>query len=357
MANGDRTEKATPKKRREARKKGQIFKSMELSTGLSLLLMFGTLSVLGAYMADNLQKYLVSSFGMQIPDTLTSATVQKLFITTAVRMFVVLLPMLGTAVAGGLAFNLVQTGFFASGSVVAPKFSRISMVQGFKRIFSKNTLMDLIKTIIKLCAVGYCIYGEFETQQLKMPALMTQNVDSSVASMSEIIIGSAFKISIVLAVFGPLDYLYQWWRYEKDLMMTKQEVKDEYKQTEGNPQIKGRIRQKQRQMSGQRMLKAVEKADVVITNPTHFAVALEYDEAKSRAPVVLAKGADYIARKIREKATELGVEIVENKPLARQLYFFCDIGEEIPEELYQAVAEILAYIYSIKKKGKGNVGR
>ncbi|MEL7608372.1 MAG: flagellar biosynthesis protein FlhB [Bacillota bacterium] len=352
---GDKTEKATPKKRREAREKGQVFKSTELATALSLIALFGALSILGSSMMDRLGEYMTSVFGAgkSLPETLTISTVQPLMLNAVLNMFLVILPVLGVAFMAGLVFNYLQVGFLFSTKAMAPKFSRINMLEGFKRIFSKNTLIELLKSLIKLAVLGYIAYTEYQEQVEKVPRLMQSGLTGSIVAMVNILFGLAFKLGLALAVLGPLDFLYQWWKYEKDLRMSKQEIKDEYKLTEGDPQIKGKIRQKQRQMSSLRMMRAVAQADVVITNPTHYAVALAYEEGKHSAPLIVAKGKDLVAQRIREKARENHVEIVENKPLAQQLYFFCEVGDEVPEKMYQAVAEILAYIYRMKNKTRG----
>jgi len=352
---GEKTEKATPKKKREARERGQVFKSIELVTAFSLMVMFGALAVFGAGMADGLKKLISGYFGAgdAIPDVMTVSAAGPLLARAFTQMGVIMLPMLGAALVGGLVFNYLQVGFLFSSKALAPKMDRISISSGFKRIFSKRTLIDLLKSIIKITVLGAVAYSEFEARIKDMPMMMGQNIFSSIQSTVDILLGVAFKLAIALAILAPFDFLYQWWKYQKDLMMTKQEVRDEYKLTEGDPQIKGKIRQKQRQMASMRMMQAVADADVVITNPTHYAVALEYKEEKNSAPVVLAKGKDYIARKIREKAQELHIEIVENKPVAQYLYFFCEIGDEVPEDMYQAVAEILAYVYRLKQRMRG----
>ncbi len=350
QGSGERTEKATPKKRREAREKGQVFKSTDLVTAFSLLVMFGLLAIAGESLIDGLQKLLTNYFnvGDALPEVMDGAAAQVILHNAYIRFIFIMLPVLGAALAAGLVFNLLQVGFLFSSKAMQPKMSRISMVEGFKRIFSKKTLIDLIKSLIRLAVLIKVAYDEFSSQLQNIPTLMQGELVSSAKASWNIILAIAFKLAIALAILAPFDYLFQWWQYEKDLRMTKQEVKDEYKLTEGDPQIKGRIRQKQRQMSSMRMMQAVADADVIITNPTQFAVALSYKEGVNNAPVIVAKGQDYLAKKIREKAAELKVEIVENKALARHLYFFCEIGDEVPEELYQAVAEILAYVYRLK---------
>lgn len=348
QAGGDRTEPATPKKRRDAREKGQIFKSTDLVTAFSLLALFGILAFTGKLMTQGLIAALRTYLTAQAPETFGVGTAQTVFRDAYVRMAVILLPVLAAAFVAGLVFNYLQVGALFSVKAIQPKFSRISMGEGFKRIFSRRTLIDLLKSLVRLTVLGYVAYGEYQSRIKGTPSLLDMDIASSISAAWDMVMGLAFKLAIALAIMAPIDYFLQWRQYEKDLMMTKQEVKDEYKLTEGNPQIKGRIRQKQRQMSSMRMMQNVAKADVVITNPTHFAVALSYKEGETNAPVVVAKGQDYLARKIREKAAELHIEIVENRSLARSLYAFCDIGDEVPEDMYQAVAEILAYVYKLK---------
>lgn len=265
-------------------------------------------------------------------------------------LFLIMAPILLAAFISALVFNVLQVGFNFSTKALAPKMDRISMIAGFKRLFSTKTLIELLKSIIKITILGVVSYNEYKRHIEEFPMLMGQEMRFSIQSFVTIILNVAFKLAIALAIFAPFDYLFQRWKHEKDLMMTKQEVKDEYKLTEGNPQIKSKIAQKQRQISSMRMIQAVQNADVVITNPTQYAIALSYKEKNTNAPLVIAKGKDHLAKKIREKAKEYNIEIVENKPLAQALYFYCEVGDEVPEDLYKAVAEILAYVYRLKKK-------
>ena len=306
------------------------------------------LAFAGKLMTQGLAEVLKEYLSAQAPETFNIAAVQTTFNNVYVRMAVILLPVLGVAFLAGIVFNFLQVGALFTVKAIQPKFSRISMAEGFKRIFSRRTLIDLLKSLVRLTVVGAVAYSEYNTRIKGAPSLLEMDIMASISAAWDMVLGIAFKLAIALAILAPVDFFLQWRQYEKDLMMTKQEVKDEYKLTEGNPEIKGRIRQKQRQMSSMRMMQNVSKADVVITNPTHYAVALSYKEGESNAPVVVAKGQDYLARRIREKAAELKIEVVENKALARSLYAFCDIGDEVPEDMYQAVAEILAYVYKLK---------
>ncbi len=346
---GEKTEKATPKRKRDARQKGQVFKSTEIVSAFSLLAMFGALSIFGSSIIDNTEG-LMRHFFLLPADTLTVASAGSALGEAVLFFLRIIAPLLITAFLCGLVFNVAQVGFIFSPKAMMPKFERISMGAGFKRIFSKRTLIELVKSSIKIVILGYVAYSEYESHMKEFSGLMGEDVSSSAAAFVDMLFAVAFKLAIAFAVFAPFDYMYQRWKYNKDLMMTKQEVKDEYKTTEGNPQTRSRISQKQRHMSRMRMMQAVQEADVVITNPTHYAVALAYKENKHKAPVVVAKGMDHLAQKIKEKAKELTIEIVENKHLAQSLYFFCDVGDEVPEDMYKAVAEILAYVYRLKKK-------
>ena len=347
---GEKTEKATPKRKRDAREKGQVFKSVEVISAFSLIVMFGVLWIFGGSIAGNIKYMMQSFFTAEIPETV-NALVAARALGSAIQSFLgIVAPVLVAAVLCGLVFNLVQVGFNFTTKSMAPKLEKISMISGFKRIFSKKTLIELAKSIVKIVLLGWVAYSEYQKHISSFPSLMGKDLEYAIPAALKIVLSVAFKLAIAFAIFAPFDYMYQRWKYNKDLMMTKQEVRDEYKLTEGNPEIKGRITQKQRQMSRTRMVQAVKEADVVITNPTHYAVALSYKENKYKAPIVVAKGKDHLAQKIKEKAREHSVEIVENRPVAQSLYFFCEVGDEVPEDMYKAVAEILAYVYRLKKK-------
>jgi flagellar biosynthetic protein FlhB len=234
-----------------------------------------------------------------------------------------------------------------------PKFERINPVEGFKRIFSSRSLVEMLKAFVKVACLCFFVYSEYAGMMKEFPGMTFYDISDAFTEIMKMSFMIGIKMGGLLGVIAAADYIYQWWRHEKDLMMTKQEVREENKQLEGDPKIKGKIRQKQRQMSRQRMMQHMREADVVITNPTHFAVAVRYKEKEDKAPLVLAKGADHVAAKIRERAKEYGIEIVENKPVAQALFNFCDIGDEIPKDMYKAVAEILVYVYRMKNRARG----
>ena len=223
-------------------------------------------------------------------------------------------------------------------------------MEGAKRIFSTRSLIEMLKSTLKVVFLVYLVYTVYTGMFTQFPAMMNMNIKEAFLNIMHTALKLAIQMGVVLAAVAAVDFFYQRKRHEKDLMMTKQEVKEEYKQLEGDPQIKGKIKQKQRQMSRMRMMQRLQEADVVITNPTHFAVAIRYKDKVDKAPVVLAKGKDQVALRIKEKAKEHGIEIVENKPVARALYKSCELEQEIPKELYQAVAEILVYVYRMKNK-------
>jgi len=350
QSSGEKTEKATPKRKREAREKGQIFKSAEVITAFSLLVMFGVLKIFGDGIAKNIQIMMKSFFSADVSQVMDTTTAVNMLGSAILAFLKIVAPILIAALLCGVVFNLVQVGFNFSTKALKPKFERISPMGGFKRIFSKRTLIELVKSLIKVVLLGWVAYSAYQDRIKDFPPLMGEDLEYSIPAALDILMSVAFKLGIAFAIFAPFDYMYQRWKYNKDLMMTKQEIREEFKQTEGNPQTKSRIAQKQREMSRMRMIHAVKDADVVITNPTHYAVALSYKEQKHKAPVIIAKGQDYLAQKIKEKAKELGVEIVENKPVAQALYFFCEVGDEVPEDMYKAVAEILAYVYRLKRR-------
>ncbi|MDL2273061.1 flagellar biosynthesis protein FlhB [Oscillospiraceae bacterium OttesenSCG-928-G22] len=356
---GDKTEKATPKKRRDARSEGNVLKSQDMNTAIAIVAMFGTLAIMMGYLGDKITSILKQFLSGSV---ITSNTIGPVEISTALRhafteFFLTIAPILLVAIVIGIASNVLQVGFLFTTKVLQPKLSKINPLQGFKRIFSMKSLVELLKSIIKISVFAFIVYQQYMKNFESLPTLMGYDIGASMVKILTMCKDVAFQCAIAFVAIGAVDYLYQWWSYEKNLKMTKQEVKDEYKNIEGDPQIKGKIKQKQREMSQMRMMQAIPQADVVITNPTHFAVALKYDEATSRAPVVIAKGKDLVAQRIKAVAKESGVELVENKPVAQALFFSVELGDEIPEALFKAVAEILAYIFKNKKNAAARAER
>jgi len=349
---GEKTEKATPKKRKDAREKGQVKKSTEVVTSCMLLGLFGIVRVLGPWMMSRTQDLLELYLGGSAYVTLDVAGVTTLFTNVILTFLLIMAPIFGGAVIIAIIANYAQIGWLFSTKALEPKFDRMNPLSGFKRMISLHSLYELLKASFKLIIVFVIAFVQIKGQMDMILRAMHAGPIESIYPLFVAICNLCFAISGALAVFSVVDYVYQWFKYEKDLMMTKYEVKTEFKQMEGDPQIKSKRQQKHREMAARRMMQSVPDADVVITNPTHFAVALQYDDEKRDAPVVLAKGQDRLALRIKEIARDHGIEIVENKEVARALYASCEIGSEIPVELYQSVAEILAYVYKMKHGGK-----
>ena len=280
----------------------------------------------------------------------TEKSVAALMSDALIQILIVCVPFFAFGFVVTALISVIQVGWKVTGKPLQPKFDKFNPINGFKRIFSKDSIFELVKSILKIFVIVYVAYTSIRGHAQDIFILYEIPLMQAIMLCGTVIINAGLKISLVYLVIGLADFIYQKYRFNEDMKMTKQEVKDEFKNTEGNPEIKGRQRQRMREASRRRMMQDVPKADVVITNPTHFAVAIKYDAETSKAPVVLAKGEDYLAQKIKEAAREHYIEIVENKPLARMLYANVDIGQEIPPELYQAVAEILAMVYNMREK-------
>jgi len=351
---GEKTEKATPKKRRDARRKGQVRRSTEVNTTICTVIMFGMLFIIWPWFTEQLTGVFHEFWGedsiSQVSRGLTVDEVSGIFARIMLVLFGAIFPILAVAMISGIAANVLQIGFMFTTETLKVKLNKINPINGFKQMFSPRKLVDLVKNLAKVIVVGYVAYSDYVALLDKFPTYIGQNIYLSFIDIMRTAFMMALKMCIAMVFISLADFLYQHWKHEKDLKMTKQEVKDEFKNQEGDPKIKGKIRQKQLQMSAMRMMSKVPEADVVITNPTHYAVALGYEDGVSGAPTVLAKGQDYIARKIREVAIEHDIQIVENPPLAQSLYALCEVDDEIPEELYQAVADVLVFVYRAKGK-------
>ena len=348
FADGDKTEEPTAKKREDAAKKGQIGKSQEISTAFVLLIGFFVIKVIWEQIYANIAEYTVYIFG-HLNQTVDVETVLNLFLGMIIILARTAFPIMMAVMVVGLAVNIFQTGWHFNTEKLEPKLDNLNPINGFGRIFSKRSLVELVKSLLKIAIIGFFIYHYLKDEILTMPQFIFYDLTTSLSKISDIIFGLAFQIIGVIMVLAFADLAYQKWQTTQDLKMTKQEVKDEFKQTEGDPQIKGKIRQKQRQMAMSRMMQEVPKADVIVTNPTHFAVALKYEKGMM-APKVVAKGADFVAQKIKSVGRENDVPLVENRPLARALYASAEVGDFVPRELYQSVAEVLAYVYRLKHR-------
>lgn len=346
---GEKTEPATPRRREEARRKGQVFKSADLNSAVIMLAGAVVLFITFPYMVEQLKEFTELYILDRTLTDFTNDYVYKLLIEVLILLGKILFPVFLTTFITALIITYLQVGFVFSSEPLNPKLSRLNPIEGFKRIFSKRALVELTKALLKVIITGYIVYTVFKKYYTIFPRFIDMELAQTLVVLSQIVFEIALKVGIFFIIVGVLDYIYQWYEYEKSIKMSKYDIKQEYKQIEGDPHVKARQRQIQREAAMRRMMTEVPKADVVITNPTHFAVALRYDAETMDAPTVIAKGQDFLALKIKEIAAQYDVTIVENPPLARTLYYALDIGSEIPEELYQAIAEVLAYVYKQKK--------
>ncbi|MFY9174723.1 MAG: flagellar biosynthesis protein FlhB [Peptococcia bacterium] len=347
LFSGEKTEKATPRRKQEARKKGQIVKSNELVTVIILTLSILVLQAWIPYIAAEFQR-LYNFCISYTKEELTLLTLRHLIISTLISIVKMGGPIIITAVGAGFVANLMQVGFLFVSEPLKFDLNRINPINGFKRIFSKRALFELLKATVKTCLVGYVAVKYLWGELPRLAILMDLPPAQGIATIGEITFAVCWRMIAVLFVLAVADYGFQLFEYEKSLRMSKEEIKEEYKMMEGDPQIKARIKERQRLIASHRMMQEVPKATVVITNPTHIAVAIKYDDSLS-APMVVAKGQDHLAEKIKEIARENDVIITENKPLARLLFKRVEVGSYIPAELYQAVAEVIAYVYRLKK--------
>ncbi|WLD95169.1 flagellar biosynthesis protein FlhB [Alkalihalobacillus sp. AL-G] len=346
----EKTEKATPKKRQESRKKGQVAKSGDVNTAIILLIIFLFLWMIGPYMFDIMLKIYRVSFQDFIHYEITIDNIQQVMSALSLEAVMAVAPILLVAMVAGVAANYLQVGFLFTTEPLLMKLERINPLKGFKRIYSLRAIVELLKSILKISLVGLVTFFVLWIHREKIIQLSYATVEQALLIIGKLAIQMGLAASALLIFLAVLDFMYQKFDFEKNIRMSKQDIKDEHKKSEGDPLIKSRIKEKQRQMAMQRMMQEVPKADVVITNPTHYAIALKYDDSQMDAPIVVAKGLDYVALKIREIAKHNEIATVENRPLARSLYEQAEIGDMVPETLFKAVAEVLAYVYRLKKR-------
>jgi flagellar biosynthetic protein FlhB len=345
----ERTEKATPKRRQQSRRKGQVAQSREIPSVLILMTALVFFYFAGSWMFWNISGFIGGVY--QELDTLrlnTVSDVSTFSVDIFKKLFSILIPFFVPILIAGIVGNVSQVGFEMHSEPLRPKLSKINPISGIKRFVSVRSLVELAKSMMKLLIIGGISYGLIKAEIRGFPPLMQQGVGEIFLFIAEVAFKILFFVCLALIILASLDYIYQRWQFEQSIKMTKQEVKDERKQVEGDPKVKSRIRKAQLEMAAHRMMKAVPEADVVITNPVRLAVALKFEASEMMAPTVVAKGAGHIAARIKEIANEHQVPIVEDKPLAQTLFKIVEIGEFIPVELYRAVAEILAYVYRLK---------
>jgi flagellar biosynthetic protein FlhB len=347
----ERTEEATPRRRQEARRKGTVAKSVELTNAVVLIGLLITmpyvLSKLGAALVLGVNRGLGA-----IPQDASAGSLNSYALSQLGPAVGAFLPLVAVAVALGLLTNFAQVGFVLSGEALSPSMAKINPITGFQRLFSARSNVEGLKALIKSALFAYLAYTVVQSRWddiLNLSALAPLGAVSVVGSILQAIL---LRVAIAWLALAAADYWFQRKQTDKQLRMTKDEVKREFREMETSPELRAAMAQRRRKLSKGRIAQAVKEADVVITNPTHYAVALKYDQGKMHAPEVVAKGVDYMALRIRQLAADSRVPIIPNPPLARQLYKRCDIGDVVPRELFQAVAEVLAYVYSTLKKIK-----
>lgn len=347
---GEKTEPATPRRREEARKKGQVAKSGEVGTAFTVLMGFLILNLFSSYIANHLKELVdyflrnMSSWNGDIPG------LQSFFLFALLKLAMIVAPILLSFLLIGVISQVIQVGFMVSGEALLPKFSRVNPIEGFKRIFSKRSLMEFFKSVLKILLVGFLVYRQVRGNLEWLPELGFLHLSQSIVVIKDSIYRMGLQVGLFLLIVAGIDYWFQRREFEDSIKMSKEEVKEEYKQMEGDPLIRSKIRQRQRQIASQRMMQAIPDADVIITNPTHYAVAISYKPEEMGAPRVIAKGLGVVAQKIKEEAKKHRITTVENRELAQALYQTTEIDQEIPAELYPAVAEVLAFVYRLKKK-------
>lgn len=348
---GERTERATPKRRRDERKKGNVLQSKDIVTVFTLIGGFYALKLTFMSSYSALKGCMLKYFSyMQNKAELSQDLIREMAFDSVLVAARIIAPLMACIVFLSIAATVFQTKPLFVLDSLKPKFNRLSPLQGFKKIFSVRSIVEVLKGIIKISILFYLLYDFIGKQIIELPKLFTLEIPAACGYMFQTVFNMALRIGMAFAVISVFDFFYQRWEYERQLKMSKQEIKEEYKQLEGDPQVKGKIKELQRKMAMSRMMQQVPDADVVIRNPTHFAVALHYDPEKHVAPILLAKGQDEMALRIVRVAEENEIFIVENKPLARAIYATTDLNQQLPPEFYGAVAEILVHVYRLNHK-------
>lgn len=348
---GEKTEKATPKKRQDSRKKGQVMKSQDVTSAIVLLTVFLFLFFAASFIRDRFFLFFNQAFTNYIAiETLTIDSAVLIYMDILSTMAWIILPIMVIAMVAAVAGNLLQIGILFTAEPLKFDLKKIDPIKGLKRIFSIRAIVELFKSVLKISFIGSVTFIIVYSNVDKVLALAFKSPWDVLTTTAQLTALMGITASFVLLFISILDYMYQKYDYEKNLRMSKQDIKDEHKNIEGDPIVKSRIKQRQREMAMRRMMQEIPEADVVITNPTHYAIAIKYKDGDMEAPVVVAKGVDFVAQKIKMIAKEHEIMTVENRPLARSLYDQVEIGEAIPEEFFKAVAEILAYVYRIQRK-------
>jgi flagellar biosynthetic protein FlhB len=354
MAFTDRTEAATPRRRQEVRQRGQVARSIELSSAFILTVCVIVLRYSLPWLFMQL-KLLCTGTLIHLPESdWTIENVHRGGIVTFLNVARLSAPILAAAVLAGIAVNLAQVGFLLTLEPLKPDFNRLNPIMGFGRLFSTRGGVDLMKSVLKVVMVSAVAFATARSQLPLFISTAQMSTPMALSALGGILYTLCLRVCVAMLILAALDYIYQRVHFEQSIRMTREEVREEMRQMEGDPTLRARIRRRQREIARQRMMQEVPRADVVITNPTRLAVALRYAAGEMSAPTVVAKGQRLMAERIREVARQHGVPIVENKPLAQALFKSVEIGQEIPAELYQAVAEVLAFVYRLKQKSTVN---
>ncbi|MCM2280816.1 MAG: flagellar biosynthesis protein FlhB [Bdellovibrionaceae bacterium] len=346
----ERTEEATQQRRDDFRNRGQVAQTRELATVFILLGSALLMWMMGRFFLEQVTGVLTASLGPFVVEAARGGDYVPAVLFAAKSGLFILAPMLGMAAILGVASTVLQTGLLNNEEAFEFKWEKVNPIEGFKRMFTVRSLLEGVKAVAKVVMISAVMAMVVKDQVLSVPALVQFSVHQLFAFLGDLTIRMLGSIGVFMAVLAAADYFMQWWELEKQMRMTKQEIKEEHKSREGDPLIKARIRRVQREMANKRMMNDVPKADVIVTNPTHIAVALRYDPATMAAPQVIAKGAGLIAEKIKSLARENNIPIMENKPLARTIYKTIKVGQAIPRELFTAVAQVLSYVYRLKRK-------
>jgi len=348
----EKTEKPTGKKLEKAREKGQVPKSPEISSAFIVLCAATVFLAAGPWIFRSLMELMQGVFQNLGTLNLQGESVRTFLGEIFVRFLIIMAPIMISVVVVGVAANLVQVGFLFTMEPLTPKLSKFNPITGMKKFVSLRSLIELTKSLVKILYIGFIAWWVLRSELDALPSLIDMSVGQILGFIGVLSLKVMFYVAMAMMVLAVIDFTYQRWQHNKDLMMTKQEVKDEYKQAEGDPKVKSRIRQLQREMASRRMMASIPDADVVITNPTHLAIAIKYNAEEMFAPQIVAKGAGLVAKRIRAIAVENNIPVVENKPLAQTLFKSTEVGDFVPADLYRAVAEVLAYVYRLRGKTK-----
>ena len=346
----EKSEKATPKRRSDERKKGNIFQSKDAISVFVLLTSFYALKFYFPSILSSLNRLFNLSMDQTILITsLNVENIQLIYIQVMLIFMLITLPILFVSMGSNILMVGAQTRFLFTVSQIKFKYERIDIIKGFQKLFSLRSIFELVKSLVKIVVLAMIVYTTIEPRMNQLIGLFDMEFIQALKFLGSIIMSIVTSVGMFFVFLALVDYAYQWYEYEKNIRMSKQDIKEEYRQMEGDPQIKSKIKERQRMMSQRRMMQSIPKADVIIRNPTHFAIAVQYEMGKQRAPIILAKGMDHVALKILEVAKKHDIPSIENKPLARGLYEAVEINQEIPEKYYHAVAEVLAFVYQLKK--------